>query len=464
MNPPPAEGLASRLLLGPALRTQPDRRLVRLVRDGYESAFEEIVRRYGKPLGHYAAAIVGSRSEEVTQDAFSKALLALRRNSDAEIDLRPWLYRIVRNTALNDLRDRPPETVVLAEALECGARSAGEEVERREEISALLERLRALPDSQRAAIVMRELEGLGHEEIAAALGMSRGGARQAIHRARIALRDGVGMLIPLPLVRALIDHTVEAGAGGAAAAGSAMGSAGMGTALKVGVVTAVLAGGVGTGLALKERGHGKDAETAAAATVRGGTLPSDARSGSPVLSRAAAGSGAMSGTGKGAPSEGTQTSGSASALGQASKSDRSSESGPSSGPRPSTVSEGEHQSRLGSSQPGATSGNGEPQGAEGARPGGAPGVGSTVSGPSAGGSEPSPGGQGQSDDQGGGAQSDDAGGEDGGGSEGSDGSGGEPLPPPPHTEGAGSSGSDERSGSSDSHSAPGGETALPGDQ
>jgi hypothetical protein len=40
--PPPAEGLASRLILGPALRTQPDRRLVSLVREGYETAFEEV--------------------------------------------------------------------------------------------------------------------------------------------------------------------------------------------------------------------------------------------------------------------------------------------------------------------------------------------------------------------------------------------------------------------------------------
>ena len=43
---PPADGLASRLFLAPALRAQPDRRLVTLVRDGYDAAFEEIVRRY----------------------------------------------------------------------------------------------------------------------------------------------------------------------------------------------------------------------------------------------------------------------------------------------------------------------------------------------------------------------------------------------------------------------------------
>ena len=181
--PPPAEGLASRLFLGPALRTQPDRRLVTLVREGYENAFEEIVRRYGKPLTRYAAAIVGGRAEDVTQDAFSKALLALRRDG-AEIELRPWLFRIVRNTALNDLRDSPPSAEALAEVIASGA-SPAEALERREELADLMRRLQSLPETQRAAIVMRELEGLGHEEIASALGLSDGGARQAIYRARL---------------------------------------------------------------------------------------------------------------------------------------------------------------------------------------------------------------------------------------------------------------------------------------
>ncbi len=90
--PPPAEGFASRHFLGPALRTQPDRRLVSLIRDGYEVAFEEIVRRYGRPLTH-AASIVGGRSEDVAQDAFSKALLALRRD-DAEIELADLMKRL----------------------------------------------------------------------------------------------------------------------------------------------------------------------------------------------------------------------------------------------------------------------------------------------------------------------------------------------------------------------------------
>ena len=265
--PPPAEGLASRLFLGPALRTQPDRRLVALVREGYESAFEEIVRRYGQPLGRYAASIVGGRSEDVLQDAFAKALPALQRD-DAEIDLRPWLFRIVRNTALNDLRDSPPTPELLAEAL-AGGDNPAEELERREELADLIRRLRELPEAQRAAIVMRELEGLGHEEIAAALGLSGGGARQAIFRARQALRDGAGMLLPLPLLRLLIEHGAEAatagaGAGGAlTAAGATAGGAGAGGALKLGVVAVVVAGSVGAGVAVENQHGGERAGAAA---------------------------------------------------------------------------------------------------------------------------------------------------------------------------------------------------------
>ncbi|HEX5983664.1 MAG TPA: RNA polymerase sigma factor, partial [Solirubrobacterales bacterium] len=154
MTPPPPDQFAARIFLGPALRAQPDRRLVDLARDGYDAAFEEIVRRYRRPLDRFAAAIVGSRSEDVTQDAFSKALLALR-GSEAEIELRPWLYRIVRNTALNDLRDRAPAAEELAETLP-GGRSAAAEAEAREQLRDLMDRLRALPEPQRAALVMRE--------------------------------------------------------------------------------------------------------------------------------------------------------------------------------------------------------------------------------------------------------------------------------------------------------------------
>jgi RNA polymerase sigma factor (sigma-70 family) len=274
MTPPPAEQFAARVFLGPTLRAQPDRRLVDLVRDGYDAAFEEIVRRYRRPLDRFAAAIVGGRSEDVTQDAFSKALPALR-GTEAEIELRPWLYRIVRNTALNDLRDRGPAVEELVEALP-GARSAAAEAESRQEMRDLMDRLQALPEPQRAALVMRELEGLSHEEIAAALGVSGGAARQAIFRARAALRDGLGLLVPMPVLRALAEHAddaaraggaIAAGAGASTAGGAALGGVGAG-ALKVGMATVLIAGTVGAGVAIDHhRGGGPGPEAAEAAPL-----------------------------------------------------------------------------------------------------------------------------------------------------------------------------------------------------
>jgi RNA polymerase sigma factor (sigma-70 family) len=260
MPPPPAELFATRIFLGPALRAQPDGRLVGLVREGYDSAFEEIVRRYRGPLERFAAGIVGGRGEDVIQDSFSKALLALR-NSEAEIELRPWLYRIVRNTALNDLRDRGPAPEQLSEAL-AGAGSVAVAAERREELADLIKRLAALPEPQRAAIVMRELEGLSHEQIATALGLSGGAARQAIYRARAALREGLGLVVPLPVVRTLIEHGGDV----------ALGGLGVGGTVKLGAATLLVAGTVGAGISIEHhQGDRPSPEAAEAAPlVRGG--------------------------------------------------------------------------------------------------------------------------------------------------------------------------------------------------
>jgi RNA polymerase sigma factor (sigma-70 family) len=237
--------LTTRFLAGPALRFQPDRRLVSLVRDGYESAFEEIFRRYGAALRSYAASIVtAQRADDVTQDAFTKAYLALR-GTDKEIQLRPWLYRIVRNTALTDIRDEPPAGLELD-----GDHSSGlgpdELAEQREQVRRLMDGLRELPEPQRAAIVMRELEGLSHEQIAASLGLSGGAVRQSIYRARRALREGLGLLLPMPALRLLLDEGFAQGASATAAGGGA------GIALKTGVAALLAAGTVTTGAVLKE--------------------------------------------------------------------------------------------------------------------------------------------------------------------------------------------------------------------
>jgi RNA polymerase sigma factor (sigma-70 family) len=232
--------VTTRFLAGPALRFQPDGRLVSLVRDGYESAFEEIFRRYGAALRSYAASIAtAQRADDVTQEAFTKAFLALR-GTDKEIQLRPWLYRIVRNTALTNIRDEPKAGVELDQAHPAGL-DPEELAAQREEIKRLMAGLRKLPEPQRAAIVMRELEGLSHEQIASSLGLSGGAVRQSIYRARRALREGVGMLLPMPMLRLLLDEGFTQGAS-AAAAGS-----GAGVAVKTGVVALLAAGTVTTG-------------------------------------------------------------------------------------------------------------------------------------------------------------------------------------------------------------------------
>jgi RNA polymerase sigma factor (sigma-70 family) len=237
--------LTTRFLGGSALRFQPDGRLVSLVRDGYESAFEEIFRRYGAPLRSYAASIVtAQRADDVTQEAFTKAFIALR-GTDKEIQLRPWLYRIVRNTALTTIRDEPKPAFELDEA-QAPDMSPEELAEQREEITRLMTGLRDLPEPQRAAIVMRELEGLSHEQIAASLGLSGGAVRQSIYRARRALRQGLGLLVPLPVLRLLLEEGFTQGASATAASGGA------GIAVKTGVAALLAAGTVATGAVVKE--------------------------------------------------------------------------------------------------------------------------------------------------------------------------------------------------------------------
>ena len=83
---------------------QSDSRLVKLFRRGVEPAFDELVNRYRGALVIYAGAIAGlDRAEDVVQDSLVKAHRSL--GGDQPIEPRPWLYTVVRNTALNDIRD-----------------------------------------------------------------------------------------------------------------------------------------------------------------------------------------------------------------------------------------------------------------------------------------------------------------------------------------------------------------------
>jgi len=215
------------------------------------------VRRYRAPLVSYAGGIVPDhRAEDVVQEALMKAHTALGR-SDAEISLRPWLYTIVRNRALNAIRDEPVHDHL--DGSFDGVPQPPEVAARREELAALTEAMRSLPEPQREAIVKRELEGRSHEEIATSLGVSAGAVRGLIYRARTALRYGAGLLIPLPVLRALLGSgtaTPEAaGAAGTAATGLAAGGGG-GVAVKAGATLGVAVLALGSGFAVQHRGGG----------------------------------------------------------------------------------------------------------------------------------------------------------------------------------------------------------------
>ena len=138
---------------------------------------------------------------------------------------------IVRNTALNDLRDQRVHEH-LDENWD-GVPQPAEVAAQRAELASVVGRIQDLPTPQREALVKRELEGRSHEEIAASMGATPGAVRGLIFRARAALRDGAGILIPMPALRALLDagpmqaETAGVGIGGAAAGLTAGGGGGL---------------------------------------------------------------------------------------------------------------------------------------------------------------------------------------------------------------------------------------------
>jgi RNA polymerase sigma factor (sigma-70 family) len=355
-----------------ALAAQSDERLVRLLREGHGPAFEEIVRRYRAPLVAFATAIVShARAEDVVQVSLEKAHNALVAD-DREVALRPWLFTIVRNSALNLIRAEPTTDELLAASATVPGPS--EAAERSDELDRLIVAICALPDAQREALVKRELEGVGHGEIAAHLGTTATAVRGLIFRARTTLRNAVGALVPLPVLRALLAQgSVAAGvAGGGAGAGT--GAALLGGAGAKGV-TAIAAAvvAVGAGIAI-DRGHhrGDPHEAEAAAAV-----PDDSHAQGPRrhASTTATGSPAT------ADPAGTEAEASASGHGSGPSGEAESDGG---GGAPSSSSGSGPSGDGGSSGSGSGSGSGSDSGSSGGSGSGGHG------GPGPGGTSPPP--------------------------------------------------------------------------
>ena len=173
-----------------------------LVRAGSEPAFETIVERYRRALMRYVSRLLPpERAEDAVQQAFVNAYEAMNRD-EAELNLKPWLYRIAHNTALNALRDRGSRHDQLDERID-GVERPDQALERTQGLRDVLVAVQALPDRQRDAIVLRELEGRSYEEIALALGVTDGAVRQLLNRARNSLRSAAAAITPMPLLTRL---------------------------------------------------------------------------------------------------------------------------------------------------------------------------------------------------------------------------------------------------------------------
>ncbi len=232
------------------LATQSDERLVKLLREGHEAAFDEIVGRYQLPLTSFAAAFIPfHRAEDVVQASLLKAHKAIL-GDDREIALRSWLFTIVRNGALNAIRDEP-DWQELDPAYD-GVPQPPQIAERNEELQALVTAICALPEAQRRALVGRELEGEGHAELAAELGTSSTAVRGLIFRARTALRDALGAVVPLPILRLLLASS-SAGSAGATGLGIGLGAGGVSAGVKVAAALSTAALLVGGGVAIEHR-------------------------------------------------------------------------------------------------------------------------------------------------------------------------------------------------------------------
>jgi RNA polymerase sigma factor (sigma-70 family) len=166
-----------------------DERLARLVGTGSERAFAAIYDRYHQRLYRYCRSIVcdDADAQDALQSTLASAFVALKRGQ-RDAPLRPWLFRIAHNEAISLIRRRAG-TVQLTDASERCVGSAEDRAGERGRLALLVADLQALPDRQRGALVMRELSGLSHDEIAIALGTSVGTAKQAIFEARRALLE-----------------------------------------------------------------------------------------------------------------------------------------------------------------------------------------------------------------------------------------------------------------------------------
>src|SRR5436190_7117893 len=175
----------------PLIRLKSDDQLIELTRRGQHGAFEALVQRYQSRLLAFCRHMLGATedAEDVLQEVFAAAFNAMLADS-RPINARPWLYRIARNRCLNHLR-RP--TAAGQDSMDIFERDGGistaDTVHKREEFRQIVADVQDLPETQRTALLLREIDALSYDQIAEAMDTTVPSVKSLLVRARVSLAE-----------------------------------------------------------------------------------------------------------------------------------------------------------------------------------------------------------------------------------------------------------------------------------
>jgi RNA polymerase sigma factor (sigma-70 family) len=184
-------GVAGTHARSPLLRLQSDERLIVLIRRGNHPAFEALVGRYQSRLLAFCRHMLSSRedAEDVLQEVFAAAFNAILADERA-INVRPWLYRIARNRSLNHLRKAQAIGVDSMDVhLSEHGLTTADKVHKREEFRQLMSDVGDLPETQRTALLLREIDALSYEQIGEAMETTVPSVKSLLVRARVSLAE-----------------------------------------------------------------------------------------------------------------------------------------------------------------------------------------------------------------------------------------------------------------------------------
>jgi len=176
-----------------------DRELVAKATSGLEGSFEELVRRYQRPISAYVYRMVGDYEAalDLTQEIFIKVYGSLARYR-SEFKFSTWIYKIAHNCAVDHLRRSAGRAQSLNSGfegetyelpIESSRLSPEQESERKERKSEIESVVRSLPNAYRELIVLRHSQDLTYEEIVEVTGLPLGTVKNRLFRAREMMRQ-----------------------------------------------------------------------------------------------------------------------------------------------------------------------------------------------------------------------------------------------------------------------------------